>query len=380
MFKITFLTAALLLPVIAQRPTLFEGRPAHILENDKLELVILSTGGAFASLTLKADATKTDPMWNPTRMDRERGNPGRGGGGGVGHFVCVDGFGPTSVEERAAGLTGHGEAHTVPWLLTASEKQGPLNRFLFQTRLPLVQELFTRKLEVVDGEQVVAVESTLENLLAFDRPINWAEHATVGAPFLAPGKTVVDASVGRCQARPVDPQPIRRLSPGKEFTYPMGPTKDGGTVDLRGVPDPPNSLDHTGCTVDPTRTFGFVTVLNLEKEMLIGYFFRREEYPWLQEWMNYPASGALSRGIEFGTQPFDVPRRQTIEMARMFDVPTYRWLPARAAIKSRFLMFFTAVPKGFTKVDDVTLSNGKLTIIDKKASKQVVLNASQAGM
>ena len=31
-------------------------------------------------------------------------------GSGAGHFVCVDGFGPVSAEEEAAGLPGHGEA------------------------------------------------------------------------------------------------------------------------------------------------------------------------------------------------------------------------------------------------------------------------------
>ena len=92
--------------------------------------------------------------------------------------------------------------------------------------------------------------------------------------------------------------------------------------------------------------------------------------------MNYPASGALSRGLEFGTQPFDVPRRQTVELGRMFDVPTYRWLLARGSLQTRFLMFFTAAPEGFTKVDDVRWSNGKLTITDKKAGKQIVLESA----
>ena len=45
------------------------------------------------------------------RMARELGRPVKFDGG-AGLFVCVDGFGPTSPEERAAGLPGHGEAHT----------------------------------------------------------------------------------------------------------------------------------------------------------------------------------------------------------------------------------------------------------------------------
>ena len=90
------------LPLFGQRETTFETRPALIVENNKLELVIMSNGGAFTSLTLKDDPTKTDPMWNPARMARERNRQGRFDDS-VGHFVCVDGFGPTSPEERAAG-------------------------------------------------------------------------------------------------------------------------------------------------------------------------------------------------------------------------------------------------------------------------------------
>ena len=309
-------------------------------------------------------------------MARERNRQGRFDDS-VGHFVCVDGFGPTSPEERAVGYEGHGEAHKQPWQLVNTESKAGVRSMTFRARLPIMHELFTRRVEVAEDEQVVYVESSLENLLGFDRPVNWAEHATIGAPFLAPGKTVVDSATGRCQTRPYENQPIRRLASGKEFKYPMAIGRDGSSlVDIRNVPDPPSSLDHTGCTVDPTRRLGFVTAINLEKGMMLGYLWRREEYPWLQEWMNYPASGELSRGLEFGTQPFDVSHRQTIDMGSMFGVPAFRWLPARTKISSRFLMFFTRVPQGFNHVDDVTWSDGKLSVIDKKAGKTVTLKAT----
>ena len=369
-----FLLAAL--PLFAQRDTVFETRPALVVENNKVALVMLRNGGAFTSLTLKDDEAKTDPLWNPLRMAREKGRPQRFGDS-VGHFVCVDGFGPTSNEERAAGYEGHGEAHKQPWELINTGFKAGVRSLTFRARLPIMQELFTRRIEIVDDEQVVYVESTLENLLAFDRPVNWAEHATIGAPFLAPGKTVVDAATGRCQSRPYENQPVRRLASGKDFQYPLAVGRDGTSlVDIRNVPDPPSSLDHTGCTVDPSRRLGFVTAINLEKGMMLGYLWRREEYPWLQEWMNYPASGELSRGLEFGTQPFDVSHRQTVDMGSMFGVPVFRWLAARTKISSRFLMFFSRVPQGFNHVDDVTLSDGKLTIVDKKAGKTVTLHAT----
>jgi hypothetical protein len=356
----------------------FEGRPATLIGNDKLELTVLHKGGAFASLLLKDDAGKMNPMWNPAALARRTGGPSRFGDS-LGHFVCVDGFGPTSAEEQKAGLLGHGEAHRQDWEKTSGGRNGKTQWVEWRARLPLLMEVFTRKVEVVDGEQVVYVDSTLESEVAFDRPVNWAEHGTIGYPFLSPGKTVVDASVGRCQTRPhQNVPPNRTLASGVEFRYPVAPLKNGGTRDIRNVPEKPDSMDHTGCAIDPSRRLGFVTAINLEHGLLLGYLFRREEYPWLQEWMNYPSNLALSRGLEFGTQPFDVPRRQTVEMGKMFDVPAFRWLPAKSKIGSRFLLFYTRVPKGFAQVDDVRQEGGALVIEDKKSGQTVRLAASLA--
>src|SRR5215467_3363208 len=92
----------------------FEGHPAIQLSNDKLELLILKQGASVVSVVLRDDPAKMNPLWQPARMARETG--GRGNfNPGMGQFLCVDGFGGVSAEERAAGLPGHGEAHLVEW-------------------------------------------------------------------------------------------------------------------------------------------------------------------------------------------------------------------------------------------------------------------------
>ena len=53
--------------------TTFEDRPAVTLANDQLELTILTTGGALATLVRRDDAGKLSPYWNPLRMARELG-------------------------------------------------------------------------------------------------------------------------------------------------------------------------------------------------------------------------------------------------------------------------------------------------------------------
>jgi hypothetical protein len=156
----------------------------------------------------------------------------------------------------------------------------------------------------------------------------------------------------------------------------MAPQGAGGNVDLRAVPASPNSLDHITCLLDPTRRLVWVTAINLAKQLIIGYVFKRNEYPWLQDWEFYPANLKMARGMEFGTQPFDVPRREAILTNSLFDTLTYRWLPAKSKIETTFLLFYAKTPEGFRKVDDVKLEGGKLIVEDRQNGKRIELQAS----
>jgi hypothetical protein len=381
------ITAVSIATALAQRgsqPATFEGQPALTLSNDKLQMTITLQGSAIASLILTDDTEKISPLWNPMRLARELGHESHFDGT-LGHFVCVDGFGPASPEERAAGLPGHGEAHMTRFEATGAKSSG--NSASLTAKLPIVQEVFTRSFSMVDGENVVYVDSQLENLMGIDRPVNWAEHATVAAPFLQPGSSVVDLSGARSQTRPYvvnqgtakkGQNPTeRRLASGQDFTWPMAPDLNGKLIDLRQIPGNPHYLDHATTLLDPSRNLEWVTSLNFGRKLVYGYIFRREDYPWIQYWGNYPAVTQAVRGMEFGTQPYDVPRREAITMGSLFETPTYRWLPAKSKIESHFLLFYAHVPEGFRKVDDVRLQNGRIIIEDRAAGKQVTLAASR---
>ncbi|MEO7143141.1 MAG: hypothetical protein ABI165_06505 [Bryobacteraceae bacterium] len=358
--------------------TTFEEHPAVKLANDKLELTILMQGSSFASLVLVGDPAKLSPLWNPGRMARELGRHPPFSSG-TGHFVCVDGFGPVSPEEKAAGLPGHGEAHLEQFEVKSFAKDGATQTLSLTTRLPITEENFTRTVRMVDGENIVYVHSELESLLGFDRPAFWAEHATIGSPFLEPGVTVVDMPAARAKTRPYPPDEPglpHRLASDKEFSWPYAPGVSGDLIDLRSAPVQTNSVDHTACLLDRSRPFEYVTALNPRKRLLIGYVFRSQEYPWEQNWEMYPPSGKMARGMEFSTQPFDVPRRETVEWHSLFGAPVYRWLPAKTTIGTSFLFFYTQAPEGFTRVDDVILENGTLVIVDKRTRKEIRLRAS----
>ena len=340
--------------------------PAHkgpapmpvVIANDKIELTTLANGGAFSKLLLRGG----EPL-SPF--------------GRVHHFLALDGFGAPSAEEAALGMPFHGESGKQIFKLIATHEAGPVHSVAMQATLPLAQEVLTRTIELSDGENVVRVTSDLESLLTVDRPISWAEHATIEPPFLEKGKVVVDMPAKNCRVRPYKPGSIPgHLVYGKDFKWPLAPTVDGGQADLRVIPTDHNWLDLASCQLDPARKLEFVTALQLEKHLLFGYVFRHEDYPWLMSWMNFTGDNHAARGMEFSTQPFDISHRETVSMSPLFDTPTFRWLPAKSKIETRFLMFYTRVPEDFTKIDDVMFENGKLTILDH-SGKSVVLTASQ---
>ena len=357
----------------------YRGRPALILSNDVLELTVLEMGGSLARLVLKNDPEKMNPLWDALRKDREMGRPERASGM-TGHYTCLDGFGLASSEERAAGMPfSHGEAHSLPWVTRSREKQGQTATLVQTVYLPFVQEVLTRTLKLVDGENIVYAHSTLESLLAFDRPVCWVEHATVGSPFLEPGVTVVDLSGNRAVTRSRARRGLfpHRLAASEEFTWPMAPGVDGRPVNLRLTPKLPNSHDWTGHLWDPDREFAFVTVLHPEKRLLLGYVFRRTEYPWMQILEHYAPRGIMARGLEFGTQTFGGARRKMITQNKRFGQLLYRWLPAKSKIEANFLLFWSRTPEGFQGVDDIQVGEDRLDIRDKRSGRSFSLRLSQ---
>ena len=349
--------AACVLAVVAGSAQQTPRPPNMVLANDRLELTIQQTGGTFSKLLLR-DGEPVSPLAT------------------IGHFLALDGFGAPSDQERAAGMPFHGEASKQVVRVIGTRNSGPVRSIILETLLPLVQETLTRTIEMVGGENVVYITSDLQSGLAADRPISWAEHATIGPPFLEKGKTVVDMPAQNCRVRPFKPGPIPgRLAYERDFQWPLAPTKDNAQADLRLVPDN-NYLDLASCQIDPKRKLAFVTALHLDRHLLFGYVFRQQDYPWLMSWMNYTGDNRAARGMEFSTQPFDVSHQETVAMSPLFGTPTFRWLPAKARLQTRFLMFYARVPEGFSRIDDVVLEGGNMTIVDR-SGKRLVLPASR---
>ena len=332
------------------------------LDNGHMRVTLLPSGARISSVVLADDKTGMNPLWDPGPKNNSPA---------LGHFPCLDGFGSPSPEERAAGFPGHGEA-----VRCAFEAQSQSSDLLVLTgTLPLAQERVTRTFRLPKGSNALWVRTKVESLLSIDRPIAWAEHATIGSPFLEPRLTVVDVSGTRSQTRPYTAKAQHRLASNREFTWPNAPLTDGSSVDIRAVPPSPDSGDHTTTVV--TGDWAFVSAIHTTKNLLVAWIWKAADFPWLQNWESYPNTGRLARGLEFSTQPFDLPRRQVVQMHRLLDTPTYRWLPAKSTIETEFAMVWTRVPEGFSQVARISSEGGRIALHDA-SGRSVPISAPPA--
>src|SRR5579863_10400547 len=155
-FSFALLAIVLFAALLVAQTANFDGRPAVILRNDKIELTILTRGATLANLILRDDAEKLSPYWNTDRALKPNGPPPSPPAGAIGHFLCLDGFGAPSDEEASAGIPFHGEASKQQFKV--SELGTPsFKSTVFEVQLPLAQEAITRTITLLDGENVVYV-------------------------------------------------------------------------------------------------------------------------------------------------------------------------------------------------------------------------------
>ena len=337
-------------------PETYRGRRAATIENDDLRVSVLEGGGHIAEIFDKR--TGINPLWTPPWPSIEparydpAGHPGYGAGaeapllaGIMGHNVCLDIFGGPSPEEEAHGLAVHGEASSVAYDIATDRAA-----LTMSATLPLAQIRFERTLELRD--RAVRIRETVESRCAFDRPIGWTQHVTLGPPFLEKGLTEFRASATRSMVFESAFGADDYLVPGGTFNWPEAPRKQGGTADLRLTHDASRSSAYTAHLMDMNRDSAFFVAFSPRWRLAFGYLWRRSDFPWMGIWeencsrTHAPWAGkTLARGMEFGVSPVPESRRQMVDRSKLFDVPTFRWLPARSTLKAEYWLVAQAAER-----------------------------------
>jgi hypothetical protein len=385
---------------VAATKTKWNGRPAFCLDNGVVRLVTLAGGGHIADFRL-LDATNSgvNSLWEapwPT-MDRDkflggdlRKNARKYGPAPVGQFlasftghaVCVDYFGGPSEAEAAQGLTLHGEAANSRWKLMELEQNGIEARLTMGVCLPAAGLRFRRGLRLRRDESVIYIEEKVTNERAQDHFFHWTQHVTLGSPLLHPDESVIALSGSRAITWPHGYEGASLVQDNREFSWPDAPAVDGGTVNLARPFEREGKGFVVAVLLDPRREIGFVAALNWRLRLLLGYCFRRSDFPWVAIWeenmarVGSPWNGKTrARGLEFGSTPMPVGKAETFTRGSLFDTPTFRRIPANSELRAPYVAFLSRVNSGWRSIRDIHATPDKIVVTEERG-EQLELQAS----
>ena len=335
--------------------TFYRGRKAVQLESDTIRLTVLVEGGHLAELLHKPSGV--NPLWTPAwpSIEPSTYDPAKHPEYGqeadslllcgiMGHSLCLDIFGGPSKEEAAAGMTAHGEASAA--IYDVGVRNGVLTQRATFRQAGLD---FTRAISF-ESPTHLRITEAVENLTAWDRPIGWTQHVSLGDPFVEPGVTEFRASATRSKVFDGDFAGDKGyMEIGAEFDWPRVPRIGGGTVDMRTFVNLPVSGAFSAHLMDPGREDAFFLAWNPKSKVLLGYVWKRSDFPWLGIWeenrsrTHAPWNGkAIARGMEFGVSPMPETRRAMIERGSLFGFPGFRWIPAKSTVRVEYRAFVMA--------------------------------------
>ncbi len=375
--------------------TTWRGRKACLIGNELVELTHLTGGGHIVDFHFRDKTRCTNPYWvprwkslepfnfKPEKHARIYGSPetGRLLCGIAGHNLCLDLFGMPSPEEIKFGGTLHGETGVSQW--SASLKSNASQAMLqLSVQLPRAELDFTRSLLLRRGESVVYIRESVKNERKVDQFIQWQQHATLGAPFLSKD-CVIDLPGARGRTNPAGYDGRELLKTDAEFLWPYAPRFDRGRVDLRQLLTARSRGFIAAVQVALDRTYGFACALNKKLAFVIGYLFRRSDFPWIALWeengarRNSPWNGReKTRGLEFGTSPLPLSRAENFRLGQMYGTPTLAHIPAGSTRTANYLLFLAHVPQGTLSIADVAVKPDSLELLD---SANKVITSLPAG-
>jgi len=326
----------------------YRGRRAASIENDALRVTVLAGGGHIAEVFDKKSGV--NPLWTPpwpsiepsTYDPRVHGDAYGAGADGrllagiAGHNLCLDIFGGPSDDEAASGVTAHGDGS-----VSCYEIDEDGCALVMRANFEHAQMSFERRIDLRDRS--IRVRERIESRCPFDRPIGWTQHVTLGPPFLEKGATEFRIPATQSKVFESAFGVADYLQRGASFEWPDAPRHDGGKVDLRLFTNEPRSSAYTAHLMDVNEPAAFFVAFSPAARMAFGYVWTRSDFPWMGIWEeNHSRTAApwngrtLTRGMEFGVSPFPETRRAMVERGRMFETPTYRWLPANGRLETEY--------------------------------------------
>jgi len=329
----------------------------HELRNENLVLGIDLYGGAYVDLHLVGPKSVNPLTWKLTPSEMPANN--RDGAPFQGHFLCLGRWGSPTKGEIKQGVPHNGQVSNTMWKV---EGKTGFRRVVMTNKAPLDGMKVRRTVRLDEKRPVFHVTEKITNTTTIGRLNNVVQHVTLGPPFLDENMRI------NCNAREGFLQEFSFPDPEKHsFCWPFARVgEEDINLDLRKI--------HTGENYVATHlvgdTPGWVTALNPEKNLVIGYLWNTLEYPWINIWNQTRNGRAVAKGLEFGTTGIGKPYTQLLKKDAYFHgVPSWEFLDAGEIAEKSFTGFITRVPAGFENVARVEKQGETIVVVGKNGMK-----------
>ncbi|NKB66494.1 MAG: hypothetical protein GKR89_05495 [Candidatus Latescibacteria bacterium] len=356
------LVGLLLTASIAAAQNWMEGRPTLVLKGEAAQVAIDLGGGSIADFHLLQHGL--NPLqWDSWSFSETPDEPPPPDPRSMGHFLCLDRWGPASEAEIAHGMGWHGEATRVNWSLDQEAwTEGGFVRGVMSASLPMAGLQVERSIRLAQKGAFFTVREEVTNTNPLGRVYNIVQHPTIGPPFLDE-TTVVDANArkgfvqGGTLPNPEEPSVF----------WPRALDGEGTSVSIRYLTD---SADPGVVSYVIDDEYGWTTASNAGQGLLIGYIWKTADYPWFDAWRNVRDGKPFARGLEFGTSGLHQPFPVLVEKGRIFGRKIFNYIDADETQVFSYANFLVEIPDDYQGVATLTYTDGALTLTERGGSPE----------
>jgi hypothetical protein len=230
--------------------------------------------------------------------------------------------------------------------------------------LPIAGLTIKRDIRLLSDESCFVVTEEVTNRNKLGRLFNMVQHPTIGPPFLDES-TLVDVNAGRgfMQESPL-PNPEK-----PDVRWPLA-LAGKRRVDMRRLTDDPHP-NVASYVID--EDYGWVTAANPSKGLLLGYLWKRADYPWFNAWRHVESGKPAARGLEFGTTGLHQPFPALVKKGRIFDRPLYEHLDANQTTRKSYAGFLMMIPTDYRGVARLQYERGRVILHERENRRARVL-------
>lgn len=327
------------------------------LQNNLVKVSTDLHGGAITEFSF-LHGNQTNPLsFSFTKEQMPANN--RMGAVYQGHFICLPRWGEPTETQIQQGFPNHGHFANMYW--TAEKKSKHFLHMHAQSNMEEIQ--VNRVIELNKDVALFTVCESIINKSASGKNLNIVQHPTLAVPFLS-GSLLIgcNGTTGFQQFTPG----------GKTFSFPN--VKHGDISFNINHPDSKISGVFT-FLVDPSCSTGWIAAFDPVSQILIGYVWNREDYPWIHIWQHFENNTIQFVGLEFGTAALHQPVESLHpDQHKIFDTPSFQYLDAGGRCTKSYTGFISTISDEVLEINNIEWDAGKHISITYNGSLQKQVN------